>query len=192
MNGCKASTHILTKDSHNTANFIPYSSRLVCGFLNVPQEVMNIDDICDTGPTVYSPYPRRIESLTICGCNCKGSTFSSVIFETLSVGPAGIELTTSRGSTNSATGTRWWCITELKHARFWDADRNRKRTFRVPGQRCLPDFYIIISNGEKIRSNENVVVWRQVKRENSSLPVSVRVSKTCFLKLPNNNIMLRV
>ena len=24
---------------------------------------MNID-ICETGPTVYSPYPRRVESLT--------------------------------------------------------------------------------------------------------------------------------
>ena len=32
-------------------------------------------------------------------------------------------------------------IRELKHARFWDADGNRKRTFRVPGQRCLPHFH---------------------------------------------------
>ena len=27
---------------------------------------MNIEDIsCETGPTVYSPYPRKLESLTI-------------------------------------------------------------------------------------------------------------------------------
>ena len=39
-------------------------------------------------------------------------------------------------------------------------------------------FKLIISNGEKIRSNIDVVVCRQVKRENSSLAVAARVSKT--------------
>ena len=35
-------------------------------------------------------------------------------------------------------------------------------------------------------SNVKVVVCGQVKSENSSLPVTVRVSKTRVLKLPNN------
>ena len=45
-------------------------------------------------------------------------------------------------------------------------------------------FVLIISNGEKILSNVNVVVCKQVKRENSSLPVAVHVAKTCLIKLP--------
>ena len=43
---------------------------------------------CEQGPTVYRPYPRRPESLIVCRCYYKGSTFSSVTFKTLSVGPA--------------------------------------------------------------------------------------------------------
>ena len=45
-------------------------------------------------------------------------------------------------------------------------------------------FVLITSHGEKILSNVNVVESKQVKRENSSLPVAVRVSKTRVLKLP--------
>ena len=47
-------------------------------------------------------------------------------------------------------------------------------------------FILIIFKGENILSDVNVVEWRHVKRENSSLPVAIRVSKTCVLKLPNN------
>ena len=45
-------------------------------------------------------------------------------------------------------------------------------------------FILLISNREKILRNVNVVVWGQVKSENSSLPVVVRVSKLRMLKLP--------
>ena len=35
---------------------------------------MNMKGISETGPTVYSTYPRKLDSLTICGCNYKGSS----------------------------------------------------------------------------------------------------------------------
>ena len=75
-------------------------------------------------------------------------------------------------------------VVVFKHARFWDVEGNRKRTFLVPGQWCLPHFFIlIIPNGEKLLSNVNVIAWRRVSRENRSLPFVVRVSKLRLLKL---------
>ena len=49
------------------------------GSLTSHIELINMEGICETQPTVYSPYPRRLESVTICWCNYKGSTFYSVI-----------------------------------------------------------------------------------------------------------------
>ena len=68
--------------SHNTGNFTPYSFLIVCGFFKLTSHVdffFKHGGYCQTGPTVYSPYQRRLESLTICWCNYKRSTFSSVI-----------------------------------------------------------------------------------------------------------------
>ena len=37
---------------------------------------------CEKQPTIYHPYPRRLENITVCRCPYKGSTFSSVISRT--------------------------------------------------------------------------------------------------------------
>ena len=49
-----------------------------CGLFSIPQESKQWKS-CDTGPTVFRPYPRRLEILTVCRCHNKGSTFSSVV-----------------------------------------------------------------------------------------------------------------
>ena len=49
-----------------------------CGFFYVPQESKQRKS-CDTGPMIFRPYLRRLENLTVCRCNNKGSTFSSVV-----------------------------------------------------------------------------------------------------------------
>ena len=50
---------------------------------------MNIEHICETGPAVYSPYPRGLDSLTI--CKLQRQHFLLSYFKILIVDPARVQ-----------------------------------------------------------------------------------------------------
>ena len=83
------------KVSHTTEVYVPTLFELWCGFFYVPQEPDKWER-CETGPMVFRPYPRRLESLTFCTCHYKGETF----LKTLSVclGGTRFEPATSRSA----------------------------------------------------------------------------------------------
>lgn len=63
---------------------------------------------CDTGPTVYSPCPRRLESLT----NLWMQPFLLSYFKTPRVGPAGVELDLPHGSPMHNRLSHW-CVVKV-------------------------------------------------------------------------------
>ena len=70
--------YTFTEDSHNTGNFMPYSFRIVCRFFNVPRNCEH-SRVVRRGLQFIVLIREELKVLTICRCNYKGSTFSSVI-----------------------------------------------------------------------------------------------------------------
>ena len=70
--------YTFTEDSHNTGHFMPYSFRIMCGFFNVPQNCEH-SRVVRRGLRFIVVIREDLKVLTICRCDYKGSTFSSVI-----------------------------------------------------------------------------------------------------------------
>ena len=64
----------LVKVGHTTGVYVPYSFRTVVWVILRPTRTDQWK-CCETGPTSFRPYPRRLESLTIYRCHYKCSTF---------------------------------------------------------------------------------------------------------------------
>ncbi|XP_068712957.1 leukocyte tyrosine kinase receptor-like [Montipora foliosa] len=90
---------------------MPCSHRIVCETFNVLQSLKG----CATGDTVYSTYLRRLERLTICGCNNKDYTHYA--FTTLgakgSSGPnstSGYAGTVLESQVSLSNGIQMWSV----------------------------------------------------------------------------------
>ena len=85
------------KVGHTAGVDDPYSFRIVMWLLLSPTRT-NQWKCRETGPTLFRPYPRRLESLTICRCHYKGSTFFWVIWIPWVLVRPGFEPATSRSA----------------------------------------------------------------------------------------------
>ena len=80
---------------HTTGVYVPYSFQTVVWVLLRPTRT-NQRRWCETGPTVFRPYPRRLESLTVFQMSLQRQHFLLSYFKTLIVlVRAGIEPTKS-------------------------------------------------------------------------------------------------
>ena len=78
------------KVGHTTGVYDPYSFRIIVMWVLLCPTRTNQCKCCDMGPTVFHPYPRRLESLYHLQMSLQREHFLLSYLKILSVGPAGV------------------------------------------------------------------------------------------------------
>ena len=96
------------RPDHNTGSYMPYSLRIVWGFFYVPPACEH-SRVVRRGLRFIVLIREDLKVLTICGCNCKGSTFFSVILRPWAlVRPESNSRPPAWQARCPTTGARYW------------------------------------------------------------------------------------
>ena len=75
---CTYPTHDVWRLATPPGSEFPTLFEQWCGFFYIPQEPDKCK-CCETGPTVFHPYPRRLESLIVCRMSLQRQNFSVIL-----------------------------------------------------------------------------------------------------------------
>ena len=97
--------------NHYTGHHVPYSLPRCVGSLT-SHRFITCTRAFETGPTVYRPYPRRLESQTVCRCYPKAALYPQLFKDPECCSGRGLNLRPSAQQTGAypieLTGRRFW------------------------------------------------------------------------------------
>ena len=141
-------------------------------------------------PTVYRPYPRKLESLTICKCHYKGSIFWSVIsrpWELVSLGFWSCDLSHSSPMLNQQSQPVCWVQTYQRGIRQARLKRHAKtlRGRRMQNMTCSQLSGFIVQFVEHCTGIANVMGLNPIK---ASWLFHVYVPRNCICMNQLNSV----
>ena len=107
----ETSENMLTKDSHNTRNLIPYSSWIVCGFFNVPQGTFEHQRYLWDGVYGFLSLSEKTWKSNHLQVSFQRQHFLLSHFKNLSIGLIGVKLKTSCMAVQTVLNQLSHCLT---------------------------------------------------------------------------------